>query len=196
MDTIELIEVLCERAQIEKPNGVLSFSMAQLFRDKCNFELKPDTSADELKSLAVQLNVDVSSASCIDDYFYLIFMEKIEHQWPNKSLVFIEKYPPYQAALARVGADGWAERFEVYWQGYELGNAFHELNDPVIQRQRAREDLEKKKQTGKKQIELDEKFFEALALGLPPSAGIAIGLERLYMALFKTRDISFINQLY
>lgn len=196
MDTIELIEILCEQTRAEKPNAVLSFSVAQLFKDKCGFDLKPETSAEELKTLAVSLNVDVSAATCIDDYFYLIFVEKIEHQWPKESLVFIEKYPPYQAALARVGADGWAERFEVYWQGFELGNAFHELNDPIVQRQRALEDLEKKKQVGKKQIPLDEKFFEALALGLPPSAGIAVGLERLYMALSKTRDISLINQLY
>ena len=89
-------------------------------------------------------------------------MEKIEFQWPPDRLVFIEKYPPYQAALARIGSDGWAERFEVYWNGLELANAFHELNNPDIQRVRAEADLAKKKLLGKKDITLDADFFTAL----------------------------------
>jgi lysyl-tRNA synthetase class 2 len=116
-------------------------------------------------------------------------MEKIENQWPKDRLVFVEKYPPYQAALARVGSDGWAERFEAYWQGLELANAFHELNNPVLQRERAEDDLKKKQQLGKKPIELDAEFFAALDYGLPPAAGIALGLERLYMALYRLPDI-------
>ncbi|MGZ3727552.1 MAG: EF-P lysine aminoacylase EpmA, partial [Pseudobdellovibrio sp.] len=196
MDTIELIDTLSEKLKVEKPVGALTFTMADLFKQYCQFDLKPNTAGEELKALAQKLHVDVSSASTIDDYFYLIFMDKIENKWPQDYLVFVEKYPPYQAALARIGADGWAERFEVYWQGYELGNAFHELNDPVLQKVRAREDLEKKKLLNKRPIELDEAFFAALEFGLPPSAGIAVGLERLYMAFYKIKEISQLNQIY
>ena len=196
MDTIELIDTLSEKLKVEKPLGALTFSIKDLFKQHCNFEIKPDTSIEEFKVLAQKLNVDVSAASTIDDYFYLIFTEKIENKWPQDYLVFVEKYPPYQAALARIGADGWAERFEVYWQGYELGNAFHELNDPAIQKARALEDLEKKKILGKNQIKLDEAFFNSLEFGLPPSAGIAVGLERLYMAFYKIKDIEKLNRIY
>lgn len=188
-DVIEMIEFLADQLKVERPKEVLTFSIPDLFVKHCGFQLKPDTNVEELKNLAHSLNVDVQSAQTIDDYFYLIFMEKIEYQWPSDRLVFIEKYPPYQAALARIGADGWAERFEVYFQGYEIGNAFHELNDPVIQRQRSQEDLEKKKLSGKKEIGLDEEFFQALEFGLPPSSGIAMGLERIYMALKKIKNI-------
>ena len=196
MDTIELVEAMSDFLKVERPVEVLTFSIAELFKKFCNFDLKPNTSAAELKKLAEHLQVDVTCASCIDDYFYLIFIEKIENKWPQNRLVFIEKYPPYQAALARIGADGWAERFEFYWRGFELGNAFHELNNPLIQKQRALEDLEKKTISGKTQVNLDDKFFAALDYGLPPSAGIAVGLERLYMALTDNKEISSLKRIY
>lgn len=190
MDFIEMVEYLADQMKVERPLEVLTFTMPDLFKKHFGFEFKPTTSLEELAALAERLKVDVGSATSIDDYFYLIFMEKIENQWPKDRLVFVEKYPPYQAALARVGNDGWAERFEVYWQGFELANAFHELNNPDVQRERAHEDLLKKKAMGKKAVDLDEEFFVALDYGLPPSAGIAVGLERLYMALFKLQQIN------
>ncbi|MBC7421413.1 MAG: EF-P lysine aminoacylase GenX [Bdellovibrio sp.] len=196
MDIIELIEQMADQMKVDRPLEVLTFTMPDLFKKYCNFDFKPTTTAAELKQLAEKLNVDVKSANSIDDYFYLIFMDKIENQWPQDRLVFVEKYPPYQAALARVGADGWAERFEVYWKGLELGNAFHELNNPNLQKSRAIEDLEKKKALGKKAIELDEKFFAALDYGLPPSAGIAVGVERLYMALANIKDIKSLKKTF
>lgn len=196
MDMIELVEMMADAMKVERPLEVLTFNIPELFKKYCDFDFKPETSEDELKNLANKLSVDVSAASCIDDYFYLIFMDKIENQWPQDRLVFIEKYPPYQAALARLGSDGWAERFEVYWRGIELGNAFHELNNPVIQKQRALEDLEKKKKMSKIEISLDEQFFTALDYGMPPSAGIAVGLERLYMALTQRTDIRALSQIY
>lgn len=192
-DVIELIEYLSDQLRVERPKEVLTFTVSDLFKQYCQFEFKPETTAEELQNLAQKLNVDVQSAQTIDDYFYLIFMDKIEYQWPADRLVFVEKYPPYQAALARIGADGWAERFEVYWNGLELGNAFHELNNPQIQRQRAEEDLQKKKLAGKSDIRLDEEFFQALEFGLPPSSGIAMGLERIYMALKKINRISAVK---
>lgn len=192
-DTIALVEYLSQQMQVEAPKETLTFTVAELFKKYCDFDLKPETTEEELKHLAQKLNVDVRDASCIDDYFYLIFMDKIEYQWPEDRLVFVEKYPPYQAALARLDHQGWADRFEVYWRGLELGNAFHELTDPTLQRKRALEDLDKKKQMGKTDISLDEDFFKALDRGMPPSAGIAVGLERLFMALLGIKDISKIT---
>ena len=63
-----------------------------------------------------------------------------------QQLLIVTEYPPYQAALARVNSEGWAQRFEVYWQGLELANAFHELNDPLVQRKRSAMDLQKKQE--------------------------------------------------
>ena len=189
-DVTALVQNMAAQFGCEPPKKVYSKSIAQLFQEYCGFDLKPDTTAAELKSLAEKLQVDVHSAETIDDYFFLIFMEKIEFKLPEEDLIFVEKYPPYQAALARLTNDGWGDRFEVYWKGMELANAFHELNDPAIQRLRSNEDLEKKSLMGKENVTLDEGFFAALDGGMPPSGGIALGVERLYMALTGLKKIS------
>lgn len=189
-DVLGVVNHLCSKMQVSRPAKVRSYTVADLFHIHCGFLLKPDTSEEELRTLAQQIGVDVRAAESIDDVFFLIFTEKIESQFAPEELIFVEAYPPYQAALARVTADGWGDRFEFYWRGLELGNAFNELNDPQVQRTRSREDLEKKKLAGKEAIVLDEEFFGFLDVGMPPSGGIAVGLERLFMALTQISEIS------
>ncbi|MGE9744737.1 EF-P lysine aminoacylase EpmA [Bdellovibrio bacteriovorus] len=189
-DTIKLVNHLAQGMKVAGPLKVTSYSVAELFKIHCGFELQTDTSKEELKALAEKIGVDVRSAESIDDYFFLIFMDRIESQLPADELVFVEKYPPYQAALARLTSDGWGDRFEAYWKGMELCNAFHELNDPTVQRQRSQEDLQKKSEMSKESVSLDEEFFQCLEAGLPPSGGIALGVERLFMALTNIPKIS------
>jgi lysyl-tRNA synthetase class 2 len=180
IDVVQLIYYLCDQAQVKKPE-ILNFTIHQLFKKHLNFDLKPETSKDDLRKLALDQGLHVNDSFSIDDYFFLLMLEKIEPQLPKDSLVFVEKYPPFQAALARRDQAGWADRFEVYWKGMELANAFDELNDSKEQRLRSQEDLSKRE--GRNQIGLDEEFFQALESGMPPSAGIALGLERVFMAL-------------
>lgn len=189
-DVEELVSTLARILKLSGPQRVRSYSVAELFKMYCDFDFRPDTTKDELKALADKLGVDVHSAESIDDFFFLLFMDKIESQLPSEELIFVEKYPPYQAALARMTAEGWGDRFEVYWKGLELANAFHELNHPEIQRLRSAEDLAKKKDLHKDVVSLDEEFFQCLEAGMPPSGGIALGVERLFMALTNTDRIS------
>lgn len=189
-DVVNLVQNLAQHLQFSAPKIVKSYSVAELFKIHCDFSLTPQTTKAELKALAEKLNVDVHSAESIDDFFFLIFMEKIESQLNPDEMIFVEKYPPYQAALARLTEDGWGDRFEVYWQGYELANAFHELNDPAVQRLRSQEDLDKKRELKKEPVRLDEEFFQCLDAGMPPSGGIALGVERLFMALTGISRIS------
>lgn len=189
-DVQNLVVSMADLLGSAHPRQVHSYSVSELFKKYCDFDLQPDTGKEELKALAQKLSVDVRSADSIDDYFFLIFMEKIETQLPPEDLIFVEKYPPYQAALARLTAEGWGDRFEVYWKGFELANAFNELNNPEIQRLRSAEDLEKKKDLNKEVVHLDEEFFKCLEAGMPPSAGIALGVERLFMALHDYSNIA------
>ncbi len=162
-------------------------TMSGLFQQKLHFKLTPQTTLEELQSLAKAL--DISASGSIDDVFNQIFVERIEPELLSEEPILLHHYPPYLAAYSRLTESGWADRFEIYWKGMELANAFHEINDPKLQRQRMLADLEKKRKIGKDPVPLDEEFLQALSSGMPPSGGIALGLERLFMCLHGIENI-------
>lgn len=166
-----------------------SLSVSELFKIILGFDLRPDSSHKELIDLAQKHQIDVSSSTDFDEAFYFIFLEKIEPQLKKWKFLFVHSYPPSQAALARLTPEGWGDRFEFYIDGIEIANAFGELNNPVEQRARSAEDIQKKIHYGKVPVSLDEDFFQHLERGLPPSSGIALGLERLFMVLFGYKGI-------
>lgn len=157
-------------------------SVADLFREFFAFELTPKTSRDALVELCQKRNVTVAADDSWDDVFFRLFVEFIEPHLNSDEPLFVEKYPPSQAALARLTEDGWGDRFELYWKGFEIANAYHELNDPAVQRARTEQDVSERKRLAKSAVSVDTEFFRALDSGLPPSGGIALGLERLFLA--------------
>ncbi|MCU7801366.1 MAG: EF-P lysine aminoacylase GenX [gamma proteobacterium symbiont of Lucinoma myriamae] len=107
-------------------------------------------------------------------------------------ICFLYHYPASQASLAKTNNHNGqlvAERFEVFIDGMELGNGFHELNDANEQRQRFENDNQARKLLGLKEIPMDEHFLEAVA-ELPDCAGVAIGIERLLMVMSESRHIN------
>src|SRR5262249_8331552 len=102
-------------------------------------------------------------------------------------------YPSTQAALAKTllrGEEKVAERFEVYYQGVELANGYHELADPVEQEQRLVEANAARKHLGKDTLPIDYNFLKALKKGLPDCCGVAVGFDRLMMLRHKAATIS------
>lgn len=184
-DCVRLLRAMTGQADLE----FASVSVADLFA-QLGLELKPETSREELQSWCQRLGVYHREDDLWDDLFYRIFVDRIEAFLPTGYPLFVEFYPPSQAALARVNEQGWAERFELYWRGLEIANAYHELNDPAEQRRRSEADNQMRLAVGRPEVPLDEEFFAALESGMPPSAGIALGVERLYMALTQTSEIS------
>jgi lysyl-tRNA synthetase class 2 len=83
----------------------------------------------------------------------------------------------------------WVERFEFYIGGFEVGNAFSELNDPDDQRQRFLDQLDQKEKGDDEAHQMDEDYVRALGYGLPPTAGEGIGIDRLTMLLTNSRSI-------
>lgn len=114
---------------------------------------------------------------------------------PGPRAVFLHDFPASQAALARIrapGPDGGpavAERFELFVDGIELANGFHELTDPVEQRRRFEGDLAVRRERGLPEPPIDERLLAALEAGLPPSAGVALGFDRLVMLATGARSI-------
>ena len=98
--------------------------------------------------------------------------------------VFLYDYPASQAALARVrraAGGGRAERFELFVDGVEVANGYHELTDPHEQRRRFEKEAERRREAGLAAMQADERLLAALAHGMPPCAGVALGLDRLVM---------------
>ncbi|MCB0365442.1 MAG: EF-P lysine aminoacylase GenX [Bdellovibrionaceae bacterium] len=163
--------------------------MSDLFRRFLDFDLTPETSRRDLTDQCYKWQLPIEGYEPWDDLFHLLFLAKIEPLLAELGPLIVTHFPPSQAALARLTSDGWADRFEFYWQGLEIANAFNELNDPEEQARRCERDNRERTERGRKSLPVDEKFLAALKTGMPPSGGIALGLERLFMAGTGIEDI-------
>jgi lysyl-tRNA synthetase class 2 len=113
----------------------------------------------------------------------LLFTHVVEPKLGQGRLTFIYDYPASQASLARIlpGNPPVAARFEVYLNGIELANGFHELADPAEQRTRFERQLRTRAANGLPDVPVDERLLAALAHGLPDCSGVALGVDRLIM---------------
>lgn len=137
-----------------------------------------------------RLGIQFSETDTWDDLYFRIWLNLIEPKLPENQAVFVERYPRSQAALAVLDTDSdgsvWSKRFEFYIGGLEIGNAFEELTDASEQRMRFIRDMETRTHLYGESFPkspIDEEFLEALEEGLPPSGGIAVGVDRLVMLL-------------
>ncbi|NDD93041.1 hypothetical protein EBZ37_13285 [bacterium] len=152
----------------------------------------------ECQRLGLKPTGDSGNADTWDDLYFRIWLNVIEPKLPQNQAVFVHGYPPSQSALSVIEthSDGsrWARRFEAYAGGLELCNAFEELTDPQEQRARFLKDMDLRTQLygdAFQKTPLDEDFLEALAEGLPPSGGNALGVDRLIMLLADEPDIRY-----
>jgi lysyl-tRNA synthetase class 2 len=130
-----------------------------------------------------------------EDLFFLVFLNYVE---PNlgEGIVFLYDYPPECSALARI-VEGVAKRFEIYWDGVELANAFWELKDASEQRGRFIQEQELRGQLGKQVFEIDEDFMQSLeSQAFPDAAGISLGLDRIFMKLLGLSQLSSLSPYF
>jgi len=128
-----------------------------------------------------------------DDWLDLLMTHRLQSGFPKDRLTVVFDFPPSQCALARVtgqGADAVAERFELYLGDKELANGYHELTDAGEQRGRFENDNRRRRARGQRELPIDAQLISALEHGLPDCAGVALGVERLLMALAGTDDIA------
>jgi elongation factor P--(R)-beta-lysine ligase len=138
---------------------------------------------EALLSQANQIGVWTNENDSWEDVFFRIFLEKIEPHLGVGAPTILFDYPISMAALSRPSpTDGRVcERFELYVCGLELANAFSELTDAAEQRRRFDAERALKQSLGGDVYPIDEDFMAALEHGMPPSAGIALGVDRLAM---------------
>ena len=151
-----------------------------------------------MRKAAAQMGIELDDTMARGKIIDEIFGSKCE---PNLiQPTFITDYPVEMSPLAKKhrSKPGLVERFEAICNGKEMCNAFSELNDPIDQRNRFEEQLELGKRGDEEAMQLDEDFLRAIEYGMPPTAGLGIGIDRLSMIMTNSasiQDVLFFPQM-
>ncbi|MDR3071373.1 MAG: lysine--tRNA ligase [Endomicrobium sp.] len=192
-DMMDLTEILIKTAA-EKVGYTanLKFRRAKMFdliKEYTDLDLLPYVESGEMLNKVKHLNLDLPKNATEKKILDQLFDEKIV---PNlKNPTFVIDPPAVYSPLSKVKFDQpeIAERFELYMNGMEIGNAYSELNDPELQKKRFTQQMEAKKKGDDEVMPYDEDFIFALEQGLPPTGGLGIGIDRLVMILTEVSSI-------
>ncbi len=174
------------------------FTVAELFKKYLNLDANELLDLQALRHKAATLGYDLSGLAGLsaelawEELYNQLFLNEIESRLKEFDRpVIVYDYPAPQAALARkkISDPRFAERFEVYLAGMELGNAFGELIDAIEQKKRLEADLTLRRELGKKDQKIDDDFITALETGLPECSGMAVGVDRLVMIFADANSI-------
>jgi len=186
-ETVELVRAAL--ALVGKSAEVQKYTYRELFRTALN--LDPFAASDaELQAALGDVQIDAHGL-WRDDWLDLLLTHRIQPTFPADRITVISDYPATQCALAKIRADDSpvAERFELYVGVQELANGYHELTDAAEQRARFERDNARRRQRGLIEVPIDARLLAALEQGMPDCAGVALGVERLLMAMLGTDDI-------
>ncbi len=153
---------------------------------------------DGLRDVCKQLNIPVEPSMGRGKLIDELFGEKCEHHYVQPT--FIMDYPIEMSPLTKKhrSKEGLVERFELIVNGKEIANAYTELNDPIDQRARFEEQLQLMERGDDEAMFIDHDFLRALEYGMPPTAGIGFGIDRLAMLLTgqtSIQDVLFFPQM-
>ncbi len=190
-ETVELVQTAF--ALIGRNASVAKTSFRDLYRDRLGID--PFTVTDTALRNALgdtEINPDGLTR---DDWLDLLMTHRLQPGFDRDNILIVYDYPASQCALAKIrmghGEEAAvAERFELYLGPLELANGYHELTDADEQRARFMRDHAIRAQRRIAQPPLDEAMLAAIAAGLPPCAGVALGIERLLMAMVDTDRIA------
>lgn len=178
-------------ALVDRRADVVQTTYRALYRDALG--LDPMTAADaELQAALGDVQIDPEGLTR-DDWLDLLMTHRIQPANPAERILVVHDYPASQCMLARIAErDGVpvAERFELYLGALELANGYHELADGAEQRARFERDYAVRRARGSDLPAIDDALLAALDAGFPDCAGVALGVDRLLMAMLGTGRIA------
>jgi lysyl-tRNA synthetase class 2 len=166
-------------------------TVREAVRREAGIDLAECGTADALRRAAEAAGIRVGGATRFEDVFFHVFLQRVEPRLGLERPTFLIDYPAPMASLSRLkpGDPSVAERFELYVSGSELANGFSELTDAAEQRRRLLDEQAQRQEAGRTVYPLDERFLDAVGR-MPPSAGVAVGLDRVLMLLLGAQSIA------
>jgi len=200
-DLLTFLEEGLERKYKTKSRGLSQtfriLSMKDLWFHTLKINLDDYLDVSSIRSLCREKGYSVTDEESYEDLFYRIFLSEIESTFEEGQVIFLHTYPAQMAALSKLCIDTrYAQRAEIYVGKIELANGFFELTDHKEQLRRFQEEQEQRKKLGKSVHDIDMDFIDALKeihsredKKWGEIAGIALGFDRLVMALLSCKNI-------
>lgn len=167
-------------------------SVAEAFQKYAGIDTETMLDEKKLKEVGKKKGYQVDEQTTWEEIWNQIIANEIEPMLGKTGPTILYDYPVSQAALSKrkVADPRFAERFEVFMGGIELGNCFSELTDWKEQEARCLADLAERKKLGRTEFPMDSDFIEALKMGMPETGGIAVGVDRLVALFADVPDIA------
>jgi lysyl-tRNA synthetase class 2 len=191
-ETGELVmDLLAPSMSLQPPERLTYREAFQRHAGLDPFAASPDEFGRAARIHGISVSPELVSEKAPDAWRDLLLTHVVEPKLGQGRLTFLYDYPATQAALARIqpGNPPVAARFELYLNGIELANGFHELADAVEQRARFARQRQTREAEGLPAVPVDKRLLAALAHGLPDCAGVALGFDRLVMLASGARTI-------
>jgi len=188
----DLLSILLADRGLAQPSRRAAYR--ELFREHANID--PITAnLDEFAACADRHGLPEAQNLCGEDratWLDLLFSHIVQPHLEPKRLIFVHDYPACLPSLARAkpNAPEVVERVEIFLDGLELGNGFHELADAEEQERRLDADLDTRRRQDLMVPPKDERLLAALGAGLPDCSGVALGLDRILMLALRLDDIA------
>ena len=165
-----LIDDLENLLQYLKKKNIISFSLKpfqifsipELFKTYCEVDITPASQSKDLTPALEKFQIPFDPEGSFEEFFHLLFLNRIENRFNPDTPIIVKNYPPSLRAYSRLNTAGWAERFEFYWQGLELANAFYEIYDSEEQKKVFEQDLQARQAKNAEEIVEDKELLKEM----------------------------------